>query len=242
MEEELMEIGLSKNEIKVYLKLSEIGASSAYNISKKANLFKANTYDALKRLVEKGLVSQKTVEKKELYEASDPGLLLDLLDTKKEKISRIIPIIRIKQSTVQTETEVNVHKGADAFINLLYTFLEYKEPILIYGAPKEAYQELKYKIESFHKERIKRKIKMYHIYNFDATERIKTLKKMPYTPIKKLPELFDSKISTNICGDIVSFTTFTPSIKFIRIKDKNLANSYKNYFKILWANAKTYST
>jgi len=237
-EELLQECGFSRNESKVYLKLSEIGLSSAYKISKEANLFKANTYLTLKRLEEKGLVMQRNVDGKVMYEASDPSLLMNILDSKRDKISQLIPSIRLMQKSVRTETVFNTYKGADAFLAILYHFLEFKESILVYGAPKRAYELMKLRIEQFHEKRIGNKIKMYHIYNFEAMERIKQISKMPYTYARYLSQLFDSQVSTNICGDEVVFVIWNPPVKVIQVKDKDMAQTYKNYFKILWKNAK----
>ena len=64
--------------------------------------------------------------------------------------------------------------------------------------------------------------------------------KMPYTPVRRLSSLYDSTVATNICGDEVAFLVFKAPIKVIQIKDKDMAKAYKNYFKILWNNAKKY--
>ncbi|MBN2112358.1 hypothetical protein JW707_04650 [Candidatus Woesearchaeota archaeon] len=239
MEEILQEIGLSKNEAKIYLKLSEIGLSSAYKVAKESGLFKANTYEALKKLVEKGIVSRKSIDKKVFYEAADPSFLINILDTKKEKLNEIMPSLRLIQKSAKGESVFSTYKGEEASMNVLYHFLEFNEPIYVYGVPKTALEFLKkHRLDRFHRDRIKKKIKMYHIYNFEASERVKTLKKMPYTLIRTLPHLFDSNVSTNICGDEVFFTIFTPPLKTILIKDKDMAEAYKNYFNILWKNAK----
>jgi len=239
MEEILQECGMSRNEAVVYLKLSEIGMSSAYRIAKKSGIFKANTYDVLKKLEEKGLVSRKVVDNKVLYEASDPSFLMNLLDAKREKIDRLMPSIRLMQKSVKAESVFNTYKGPDSFISILYHFLEFKNPILVYGAPKKAYDLLRFRIDAFHKERIKRKIIMKHIYNFEAMERIREIKNMPFTYAKYLPQLFDSQVSTNICGDEVIFVVWKPPIKVMQIKDKDMVEAYRNYFEILWKNSKT---
>ncbi len=238
MQEILIKSGLSKNEAIVYLTLSKIGLSSAYKISKSAGLFKANTYETLKRLLEKGLVSKEEINRKTLYEASDPSFLIDNLNKKKENLNEIIPSLRMFQKSNVSESEFKSYKGIDAFLNLLYHLLEYNESIYVYGAPKIAYDLLKFRLDNYHKERINKKIKMYHIYNFGAIERIKKLKKMPYTPIRILPELFDSQVSTVICGKEILFTIWKPPIKTIQIMDEDMAQAYKNYFKILWEQAK----
>jgi len=237
IENVLQKCGLSKNEAKAYLKLSEIGLASAYKLSKEANIFKANTYLVLKKLEEIGLVSKVKIEEKVMYEASDPSFLLNILDSKRDKISQIMPSIRLMQKSPRTESIFNVYKGVDSFVNILYHFLEFNDSILVYGAPKKAYELMNYRIGNFHNERIKRKIKMYHIYNFEAMERIKQISTMPLTYAKYLPQLFDSQVSTNICGEEVTFAIWTPPIKMIQIKDKDMAESYKKYFQILWKNS-----
>ena len=60
---------------------------------------------------------------------------------------------------------------------------------------------------------------------------------MPYTPIKVLPEIFDSQVSTVICGEQVLFTIWNPPIKTIQIVDKDMAEAYKKYFAVLWEKA-----
>ncbi|MBD3259102.1 hypothetical protein GF371_00560 [Candidatus Woesearchaeota archaeon] len=238
MEEVLQEMGLSKNESIIYLKLSELGISSAYRIAKESKIFKANTYDALHKLEEKGLVSKKNIEKKVMYEALDPSVLLNIIDSKKEKLSKIIPRIRLVQQFVKSESVVNIYKGTSALRNLFYHFLEFNEPFLTYGIPKKAFEVVKYWIDNFHKERIKKGIKMYHIYNFEAHERVKILDKLKLTSVRCLPQLYDSQVATNVCGNEVVLIIFNPTVKIIQIKDKDMADAYKRYFKILWGQAK----
>jgi len=52
----LEEIGLSPNEAKIYETLLSSGEVGVSDISLKANVHRRNVYDALNRLVEKGLV------------------------------------------------------------------------------------------------------------------------------------------------------------------------------------------
>jgi sugar-specific transcriptional regulator TrmB len=238
MEEVLVELGLSKNEAAVYLKLSELGTSSAYKVARESGIFKANTYDALKRLAEKGLVSKEEIEGKVVYTALDPSLLMNLIESKKEKLSKIMPQLRLMQQFVKSESNVQIYKGTEALRNIFYHILEFNEPFYTFGIPKEAYPAVRFWIDNFHKERKKRGIKMYHIYNFEAKERMKQLKHVPLTPVRCLPQLFDSKVSTNICGDEVFLVIFTQPLKIILIKDADLAKAYKNYFQLLWKNAR----
>jgi len=53
--EALAKLGLTKNEIKAYLTLLDLGAVSAGKISKISEIHRRPTYDALTRLLDKGL-------------------------------------------------------------------------------------------------------------------------------------------------------------------------------------------
>lgn len=55
IQQTLEKIGLTTNEIKVYLALIDLGTTLAGNIAKKAKLHRRQTYDALHRLIGKVL-------------------------------------------------------------------------------------------------------------------------------------------------------------------------------------------
>lgn len=57
IEKALGDVGLSKNEVKVYVALSKIGQATANKIVGNSKVHRTNVYDTLDRLVEKGLVS-----------------------------------------------------------------------------------------------------------------------------------------------------------------------------------------
>ncbi|MBD3252421.1 hypothetical protein GF386_01690 [Candidatus Pacearchaeota archaeon] len=234
----LKEIGFSLHEIRVYLLLSKIGISTAYNLAKKGGFFKSNTYEILKRLASKGIVSERKFSGKIYYEANDPNIFLHILNNKQEKLKEIVPEIRSLQKESLPESSSELYNGINAFINILYQLLEKKEPIYVYGAPKRAYELMKLHLSDFHKKRIKNKIKMYHIYNFEAIKRVKELKKMKNTYARTLPELFHSDASTLICSNYVVIAVWNPPFKIIKIKENSLADAYKKYFKILWKEAK----
>ena len=53
----LEEIGLSKNEAKIYLTLLDLGSATASKIADTSKMHRTTVYDALDRLVQKGIVS-----------------------------------------------------------------------------------------------------------------------------------------------------------------------------------------
>lgn len=237
-EDILVELGLSKNEAKVYLSLLDLGVSSITHIADKCKLHRANVYDSVKKLINKGLAAYIQKEKVTLYEATEPKSLLRIIKEKENLLMSILPQLELTKNMATSKGEAHVFEGAPAFVRILYEFLEYKEPILVYGIPKTAPEMMSTKMPHFHKERLKLKIPMKHIYNHNAKERIAFLNKMSYTSAKFLPESFDSQVSTNVCGDQIVICLWIQPVMIIQIKNQAIADSYKNYFSLLWDSAK----
>ncbi|MBL7051015.1 helix-turn-helix domain-containing protein [Candidatus Woesearchaeota archaeon] len=237
-EDILEEIGLSPNEAKIYTALLGIGLNTVSFISNKCKLHRANVYDSLKKLTGKGLVAYVQRDNTTLYEATNPQALLRIIKEKENKVKGILPQLMMSKKLAQSRGEAHIFEGVQSFMNLLYGMLKYKEEFIAYGIPPIAPEVVKTQIPHFHKERIAQKIAMRHIYNHDAKERITFLNKMALTSAKYLPERFDSQVSTVVCGEEVFLTLWTKPLLNIQIKNKNVAESYKRYFSLLWEAAK----
>ncbi|MFH1438976.1 MAG: helix-turn-helix domain-containing protein [Candidatus Woesearchaeota archaeon] len=230
----LEEIGLGKNEAKAYLALVEIGSATAGQIADKTKTHRATIYDALDKLLEKGIISFSFCSGVKYFQATEPENLMGILKQKEENLKGVIPELMLKLQLSDNKSEAHVSYGIKAIMDTLYGFLKFNEPILVYGIPKIAPEMLKTQIPHFHKKRIPLKIPMLSIYNHDATERIKIVSKWAYSECNFLPEKFDSQVSTNICGDEVCLFLFREEPIVIKIKDKVVAESYKRYFYLMW--------
>jgi sugar-specific transcriptional regulator TrmB len=233
-EDFLLEIGFTKNESKVYFSLLKKGLSTTSEISSNTSIHRTNVYDCLERLIEKGLVNYIHKERKKYYQASNPNKIKDILNEKERKFQEILPtMLNFKKNIPQNEL-AEIHRGMKAVRMILYEFLRKKNQILVYGIPKIALTLMEDFILLYHKKRIKRKIIMKHIYDENATKRINQLNKMQYTYARYLPKMKNSPVSTNVCGDEIVFILWGENPYIIQIKNKQIANSYKNYFDLLW--------
>ena len=75
----LSKIGLSQNEIKVYLTLNDNGSMKAGRLSKLAHLDRSSAYNAIQMLLDKGFVSYVFVGKVKWFQAVGPKRILDYL-------------------------------------------------------------------------------------------------------------------------------------------------------------------
>jgi HTH-type transcriptional regulator, sugar sensing transcriptional regulator len=237
-EQVLEDIGFSKNESKGYLALLELGSATAGQVAEKSKVHRTNIYDALDRMVERGIVSYKMVSNVKYFQATPPENLFRLLKEKEQRLKSVLPELLLKLQMSETKSEAHIFEGCKAFMDLYYGFLKYKEEILVYGLTKDVPVMLRTYLPHYHKERIAQNVPIKHIYNHDAGERIDILNKMELTEAKSLPEKFDSHVSTWVCGDEVVLTVWTKPPLSIQIINRKLADAYKKYFEILWKETK----
>ena len=236
-EEILQEIGLSDNEAKVYLALLELGCSVAGKISEKSGVHRTNVYDALKRLIDKGLVAYILKDKTKYFEASDPERLMDMLKEKEDKLSKALPQLALAKQ-MSKKSEAKIFEGIRATKNMLELFLKQKQTIYTYGVIADVAKMIGPFLTNYHNRRKELKIQMDHIYNADALDRMHFLNKLPYTEARLLPREFDSPVTTSICGEYVSLILWSKEPLIILIRSQEIANAYRKYFKILWNLAK----
>ncbi len=232
--EVLKEIGLTNTEIKVYVTLLELGPSLASKISKTANVERTVTYHVLEKLIRKGIVSFVIKENRKYFSAAEPEKLRDLLREKEDILNQIIPqLVKLKKSEEQP-LSIEVFRGKEGFKTVMEDLIRDKKPYYILGYTGKGPDIAKFWFVHWQKRRIKNKVKRYLLVH-KGKENLKILK-YPLTRIKILPEqiIHEPKTSTIIYSDKILL--FLPLEEFagIRIKNKEIHDSYKEYFDILW--------
>lgn len=230
------ELGLSRNEAKVYTALLHLGSVPVGKIASESKIHRTNVYDTLDRLIEKGLVSYVQKDDVKHYQATEPDNLFSIIREKEARLQSLLPQLHFSQRA--KKSTVHVYEGKTPIKNMLNRFLEQGKPIDVFGIPKEVPEILKHFLPGFHARRVKKEIPMRHIYNLDAIERINHLNTLPCTEARSLPKSYDSPVSTLIAGDLVVLTLFSQDLLVILIESASLARSYRNYFNLLWKLAK----
>lgn len=238
IKEFLISLGVGKNEAEVYAALAQYGTSSVLEISRKTNLHRSNIYDSLNELIRRGLVFREGDSKTQRFTARDPKTFLHYLKQKEIELNELIKDYETRVSTKKEVGTIKMTKGIFAVREMLQEMLESNRRILTYGVPKEAPDRFGPILKDFHKERIRRKISMWHIYNSDAEDRARMLSKMKFTEARVMPSKFNSNTTTAINGDRIYLILWDKEPTVVEINGENAANPYKNYFEILWARAK----
>jgi len=245
----LENIGLSKNEIKVYLALLDLGLSLAGRITNKAGMHRRAVYDSLNRLVEKGLVSYVIQLGKKHFEASNPQKLLALLKEneseikrKEESIQSLLPELLLKYNETKSDLNASIYKGKEGLKTVMELILKEKNEWFTIGSTGKGQEALQYYLEQFSKRReklsIKRKILVAKTKK--GIEYSKILEKQSFVDIKFLPEEIQNPQTIWIFGNkvaIILVSVEQPIVFFI--DNKEISKSFQDYFELLWKSAKT---
>jgi sugar-specific transcriptional regulator TrmB len=241
----LHNIGLTSGESKVYLALLKIGQCSVGEIIGKSGIARSKIYDILERLRVKGLVSYILEGKVKKFNAISPTRLYEFLELEKEKIAdkekelqRIIPYLeKISPNEDKASAEIfSGSRGIKAFFDM--SLYKNKGEVLVLGYSKEASLYFHSYFRDYHKKRIQRKIPGRVIYDYD-TWYLKKRGKRKYVQQRYLPKDIKTPAFVYMFGDYVGTVIFSNKNKLcFLIKDKEVFESYKEYFNLLWKIAK----
>ena len=234
IERSLLDAGLSQAEVSSYISILTYGPIPAGKVAKLTKQYRANVYQAIERLKSKGFVSEAQGRKSRLYEALSPEHILENMRKKEESLKKVIPLLKQMKSSSATTTEMRIVEGINGWRHLLNEFLEIGSERVVYGIPKEsgAMQDF---FAEYHNKRAERGIRLRHLFNYEARERIKVTNTLPYTQSRYLPKEFDQPVSTSVCGSIVAITVYEKNdISTIVIDNDKIAKAYGNYFEFLW--------
>lgn len=236
MKELLKELGLADSDIKVYLFLIDNGPSIAGEIAKKTGIHRRNTYDALERLIQKGFISYIKDNNITQFEANNPELILEKLNTRVKEWTETIPKIKEKIKSWETKKETLFYRGINGIKNVFFDQIKENKEILVLATNTDVNLTLKYFFPKYQLLRKENNIKTRMIFdtNFKKTNDAKKINEIPLSKIKYLSNYNSTKTSTYVYGDNVATIKWTKEPFAILIRDKEIAKSKKEIFELLW--------
>lgn len=242
-EEILTKFGLIPNEAKVYDALLGLREVSAQQISLKANIHRRTVYDELKKLIEKGLVNESIIKGEKRFVATNPERLIEILKEKEQMINNALPGMKAKYKALEKKEEARFFRGIEGFKLYLQAILDEGKDVYFIGA--KAFwldPRLQHYLRHFDKERKKRKIKFYHIFDHEVKEQKPEILELVGKPYKFFPKKYSSPTAVDIFGEyVVTFVGVEPGklheepVQFM-LKSKELAEGYRKFFQFMWDN------
>ena len=231
--EELTAAGLTLSEARIYSVLVELGKAQAGMISRKTGIHRRNVYDALERLIEKGLASFIRENNKRYYMASEPKKIIEAIDAKKEALMGIMPMLDAKFNAVKQKQETQFYRGVEGIKSIFEDQLLSKKEILAISPAYQAKTALPYYMKHYTNARIKRRIKLRLIYTGGIHG-----KQTPLAETRHLPKHYESPVSLDIYGEKAAILVWGAEPAAILISNRDVAKAFRNYFELMWKIAK----
>lgn len=229
----LREMGLTESEANVYLALLKNGPSLAGAISRKTGIHRRNIYDITERLIKKGVIGYMLKNNRRLFEAVNPEKFVEILKEKESGLMEGLPMLKEMYASTKEKQETLFYKGVEGLKSVFQDQLEDNKEVLILGASKSAFDVLPFYFKWYDKDRVKKRIKARIISSEELG------KKIPLAEIRYLPQKYANPLAINIYKDKVSIILWKKSPIAIVIKEKEVADSYRKYFELMWGVART---
>lgn len=236
-EEQLKELGLTDNEVRIYLVLLKNGVLSPYQIAEKTGLHRGHIYDTLERMQEKGIVSSVLIKNKKHFQATDPYSLIEIQRLRLESLERIAPELKNISLMEKAETKVELHKGDKVYRTLikdLIATLKKGETVLLFGIDEEIMNSVEPMYIKQYFNIIKRRGIKENIIIKKGGKRFKS----PYLKYKELEEKHIGNSSYVVYGNKLAMFVWGIPNYLIIIENKNISETYRKQFGLLWGVAK----
>ena len=242
----LKSIGLTDNEIKIYIALLQGGSATAYELSQKTGIYRVHVYDKLEQLMKKGLATHNYQAAKKYFQATNPDKIKHYveeqkkeIELKEKQIKELLPQLKAMSDLPKEDTRVEVFKGKEGLKYFLKDIIKTKKEVLVTGIDDAKYQEaLPIFMEQYFRDLRLNKI----------TERIITIEKKKAFKFNKktasttkyrfLEEEQFNPTNTFIYGDKVVIVSWGTPVTAIMMQNKGMAETYKTQFELLWKTAK----
>lgn len=234
----LEDIGLTKNEIKVYLSLLELGSTTTGQLIKKTDLHGSRVYESLNSLIKKGIVGFVVKANRKHFSASDPNNILDILEKEKRDFEEILPQLKLLKKEKATDEKAVIYegyKGVRSVYDNIIRNLSKGDEILVFGArgADESFMSKTF-FKEYTKRRISKGIKIKMIFNADAKDTGKFYSTLENTEVRYMPEGMKTPAAVDIFGNNIGILVLKENPRIFLITSKEVSDSYREYFKMLW--------
>ncbi len=236
-------LGLSPNEAKIYEALVERGESSVSTLAVTAKVHRRNAYDALERLIDKGLCFQTVSSSENKYGAVNPENLRALVEDKKASLEAILPEMNRKFVNRVAGEAAYIYRGIEGQKNVWKDLLASGDTSYFIGA-KSAWSDprLGDSRTEFFKEANKKGIKFVQLFAHELkAKKPNFTKEFPgKLDYRFLPKEYPTDSAIHIFGDyVVTYhglfvDALADDVVFFVLRSKRLAEDYRTWFSYMW--------
>jgi len=240
---ELEDLGLSKNEARIYTALLRLGLSTSGKIINETGISVSAVYYALENLIKKSLATYVVKANRKYFQAVEPKHLLAFADEKRKAAEIAIPKLEEIMKTTHEPVVAVVHEGIKGYKGIydrILRTLKRGDYYYIIGGGQFADpsdKELQSMILTFIRKKEKFGITAKVIAKMDLKHKVERgheeFKFMQFRYMDS-PEF----LWVMVYADRVVNFLYRPRYLAIEIISKEVADAYRGFCKLMWENAK----
>ena len=239
--------GLTKGEAKAYLALLELGEGGAASVAREADLQKSAGYFCLERLVKKGLASSVVHGNARVFHPAPMSSAIGLLGERQRELEIARKDLAAMSKRVGTKAE---SAGARVFVGwrgIKAAFQELLNPprrgefvVFSVSTPEKTLPRFRRFIKGVHRKRIADRIACRLLVNNELQKTIgKDRAGERYTQVRYLPREFATPTVVNVYDRRTLMVVWAEEPQGFLLESEAAADSFRNYFELLWKAAKT---
>ena len=232
----LKDLGLSEQEIEIYISLLKTGGSDATSLSKHANLKRTTVYPILERLIKQNIVTAYEQGKKRFYSPIAPSKLAALFELKINNFFKVVPFLeKLKAENIQTYgiRMIQTKKDLRNFYNNIIDEYKNKEYHIIGSAPTWLDTDKDFFID-YRKRRAMNNTKVKLLLSADSKNTIGQEDSTLMREYKYLPEKYVFKSTIDIFDDKIIIVGPSIDAMAVVIEIPPMVDVFRSTFQILW--------
>lgn len=240
----LGQLGLTKNEIKIYQYLYQHGDCTTGPLIDNLGLSSSRVYSALNALIKKGIVSYYLKNNVKYFQASEPEFLLKKWDDSRLQIVESIRSLKNSHEKTESEKFSAIYEGFHGFkqvFDLMLRELTKEDELFTIGFSADIWglEILQRYLKQYDRERYRKKVWMKIIMNKDMKRTIgKERESEPYTQVRYLPEGYITPAALSLFKDYVVHWVWGKNPTIFVLKNSEVNASFRTYFRAIWGIAK----
>ncbi len=122
-------LGLSEDELAVYLATLELGEAHVQDISRKSGVKRTSIYNFIDKLKERQFLTETKKGKRHVYSAAKPSYLLQIERSRMSSLERLIPQLLAIDNSARHKPKVTYHEGVAGMKEMYAQMVEDKHVI-----------------------------------------------------------------------------------------------------------------
>ncbi len=239
----LEKLGMGKKEIKLYLKLLEMGSSRANTLAKSIGENRTSTYSLLNSMLKKGLVNFYKKTNIKYYAATSPRILIEGMKDDASQLMKMLPELIAITNQYAQKPRITFYEGVEGIKQIAKTMLEVpdssRDSFMGIDEKKMHPEMMKYINDEFLPLRVSKNIS----YRGIVSGFVPISKKLPKTQKGHLRELkyvdpkkFPLKIHVDVYekNKVAIFSYHKDEMMGVIIEHESFYRTMKTVFQLAW--------